>query len=242
MKRPLLLKLLPSLIAVWLLAVARPATAQNFPATVTYQGRVAVGGTNFTGTGQFKFVLLPDNVTTSLWSHDGTSTAGSEPTSSLAVPVDRGLFYVALGDTNLPGMAPLTTTVFSQGATRLRVWFSDGIGPFAAFSPDHQLNAVPYAMLAATVRPGAIDAAALDGSVDARFVNTAGDTMTGALALPPDGLFVGTNQLAVIDGRIGIGTATPTAPLTVVGPTSAGAYIFETFSGTNRVGWARKKP
>ncbi len=46
-------------------------------------------------------------------------------------------------------------------------------------------------------------------------VNRAGDTMTGALNLPSNGLAVGTNELAVSSGRVGIGTATPGETLTI---------------------------
>jgi hypothetical protein len=44
-------------------------------------------------------------------------------------------------------------------------------------------------------------------------VNKAGDTMTGTLALPSNGLVVGTNQLVVSSGNVGIGTATPISTL-----------------------------
>ena len=47
-----------------------------------------------------------------------------------------------------------------------------------------------------------------DGSVNAtRSVSTAGDTMTGLLNLPSNGLAVGTNQLVVSVGNVGMGTA-----------------------------------
>jgi trimeric autotransporter adhesin len=44
-------------------------------------------------------------------------------------------------------------------------------------------------------------------------VNRAGDTMTGALSLPSNGLAVGTSQLVVSGGNVGIGTASPTGIL-----------------------------
>ncbi|MBX2996691.1 MAG: hypothetical protein KF681_17875, partial [Bdellovibrionaceae bacterium] len=49
------------------------------------------------------------------------------------------------------------------------------------------------------------------------YVLKAGDTMTGALTLPSNGLAVGTNQLVVSGGSVGIGTASPGANLHVVG-------------------------
>ncbi|MFP5520768.1 MAG: hypothetical protein ACLGGX_12765 [Bdellovibrionia bacterium] len=43
------------------------------------------------------------------------------------------------------------------------------------------------------------------------YVEIAGDTMTGTLNLPANGLVVGTNQVVVSGGSLGIGTATPNA-------------------------------
>lgn len=54
-------------------------------------------------------------------------------------------------------------------------------------------------------------------------VNKAGGTMTGTLRLPGDGLKVGTNQLAVASGKVGIGTDTPTSALEVRGDVKLGA-------------------
>ncbi|MBX2993164.1 MAG: hypothetical protein KF681_00005, partial [Bdellovibrionaceae bacterium] len=49
------------------------------------------------------------------------------------------------------------------------------------------------------------------------YVAKAGDTMTGALNLPSNGLAVGTNQLVVSGGSVGIGTASPQSALHVNG-------------------------
>jgi N-acetylneuraminic acid mutarotase len=57
-----------------------------------------------------------------------------------------------------------------------------------------------------------------DGSAyDYRFVNVAGDTMTGTLNLPANGLVAGTNQLVLSGSNVGIGTNTPVSKLTVAG-------------------------
>ena len=48
-------------------------------------------------------------------------------------------------------------------------------------------------------------------------INKAGDTMSGALILPPDGLTAGTNQLVLVSGKVGIGTTAPGSLLTVWG-------------------------
>ena len=66
--------------------------AAQVPATVAYQGRVAVQGTNFHGTGQFKFALVSADGATTYWSHDLTSMNGGAPVSAVSLPVTRGLF------------------------------------------------------------------------------------------------------------------------------------------------------
>lgn len=54
-------------------------------------------------------------------------------------------------------------------------------------------------------------------------VSKAGDTMTGTLVLPENGLRIGTNQLAFNNGQIGIGTPAPTAALDVRGDVKLGS-------------------
>lgn len=54
-----------------------------------------------------------------------------------------------------------------------------------------------------------------------------GDTMTGVLNLPSNGLTIGTAQLVVTGGNIGIGTGSPSARLDVVGNTVVNGTIFD---------------
>jgi N-acetylneuraminic acid mutarotase len=52
---------------------------------------------------------------------------------------------------------------------------------------------------------------------DATYVNVTGDTMTGSLNLPSNGLVAGTNQLVLSGGNVGMGTSSPTQKLEVSG-------------------------
>src|SRR5580700_6439185 len=47
------------------------------------------------------------------------------------------------------------------------------------------------------------------------YVQKSGDTMTGPLALPADGLSIGSGEVTVAGGNVGIGTTTPVSPLDV---------------------------
>ncbi|MDG0816174.1 tail fiber domain-containing protein [Bdellovibrio svalbardensis] len=57
-------------------------------------------------------------------------------------------------------------------------------------------------------------------------VNKAGDTMTGTLNLASNGLVVGTTQLVVSGGNVGVGTASPGYKLDVSGTVGATAFYY----------------
>ena len=145
------LPLLP-VVAVIAAAAPFPASAQ-VPPLLHYQGRVRVSGTDFTGSGQFKFALVDGATGASLWSNDGTSAAGSQPASAVNLAVSAGLYSVFLGE-NMSALAP---SVFAVGGdVRLRVWFNDGANGWQQMSPDQRVASVGYALMAATVPNGAI--------------------------------------------------------------------------------------
>jgi hypothetical protein len=174
------------------------AVSGGAPGMISYQGQVSVGGQPFNGPGYFKFAIIDPPGTHSFWSNDGTSTAGSQPTHALTLPVANGLFNVRLGDAGL-GMPALTPAVFSDPARLLRVWFSSNNSTFALLVPDSPIVSVPYALQAQE----AMDATLLGGHPASDFMNapqylgrhwgshvdTTGDVgQYSSIAIGPDGL------------------------------------------------------
>ena len=133
------------LMGLWLCSALEPASAQ-VPHVISYQGRLSAGGTNFTGTGLFKFSLVNRDGTTTFWSNDGSSPGGAEPSQAVAAPVAQGLFTVLLGDASVSNMLPVPPNVFINTDVRLRIWFSEGSNGFARLLPDQRLAAVGYAL------------------------------------------------------------------------------------------------
>ena len=129
-----------TLILSALLISSLPLAAQ-VSQTLNYQGRVAVNGAAFTGTGQFLFALV-DAEGTVHWSSHATATS--------PVSVVNGLYSVRLGDTTLPNMAAVPSAIFSNADLRLRVLFDDGVNGLQILSPDQRLAPVGYAHRAAT--------------------------------------------------------------------------------------------
>jgi hypothetical protein len=153
------------------------------PGIITYQGRVTASGTNFTGTGYFKFALLNGANGQSLWSNNGTSVNGSEPTVRITLPADDGAFSVPLGDTTLVGMtAAIPATAFANNDVRLRVWFSAGEPAFTQLTPDQRITSAGYALRAANVVDGAISGAQLANGAIGPFQLADGSVTTPKLA------------------------------------------------------------
>ena len=149
-----------SLGILLVMAFAFAATlAAQVPSMLNYQGRIAVNGVNFSGTGQFKFALINTSGAQSFWSNDGTSIAGSQPTAAVSIDVESGIYSVKLGDTSLTNMTAVPATVFGNPNVHLRVWFNDGTNGWQQMSPDQRIAAVGYAMVANTVQDGAITSA-----------------------------------------------------------------------------------
>lgn len=164
------------------------------PQLVNCQGRVAVGAVNFNGSGQFKFALVNANGSTTYWSNDGTSTAGSQPAAVVTLAVTNGLYSVLLGDTSVANMAAISPSIWTNPDVRLRVWFSDGQDGFQQLTPDQRLAPNGYladgavtsaklaagAVSAANIAPGSIGAAQLAVGTLAAPVTTTGPTQNAA--------------------------------------------------------------
>ena len=178
-----------------LLLGALPLRAQ-VPHLLNYQGRVTVGGTNFEGTGQFKFALVNSTGSTNYWSNDG-SVAG-QPVSGVSLAVTKGLYSVLLGDTTVTGMpTSVPPLAFTNPDVRLRVWFNDGASGFQLLLPDQRIAAVGYALVAANVDP----AADVQGQ---RLVIGTNHLVSGANSTIAGGyLNAATNSAASVGGGIG---------------------------------------
>ena len=153
----------PASLAVLLLALglAGQSLPAQVPSLISYQGKLTAGGAGFNGVGQFKFALVSGSGGSTLWSNDGTSSGGAEPSQAVAVAVAQGLFSIFLGDTSLSNMLPVSWAVFTNGDARLRIWFNDGTNGFTRLSPDQRLGAVAYAMMAANLPDGALTSSKL---------------------------------------------------------------------------------
>jgi hypothetical protein len=191
-------KLLVSLITVGCLQFVVPVYAQ-VPGIINYQGRVVVGGTNFDGTGLFRFALVDGTGATNYWSNDGTAVG--QPSISVSLPVTKGLYSVLLGDTTIPNMTTsISPTAFANSNVRLRVWFNDGVHGFEQLSPDQRIAAVGYAMMAGNVPAGAtsgpgcyIVRAGTNISFGSNIAAWAGAVQSGDAAMINGGFYVVTN-------------------------------------------------
>jgi formylglycine-generating enzyme required for sulfatase activity len=165
------------------------ALTAQVPQIINYQGRVAVGdpAVNFDGSGAFKFALVGGAGPSSYWSNDGSSTVGSEPAAAVTLTVTKGLYSVLLGDSTLTNMTAIPHSVFANSDVRLRVWFDDGSTGSQLLTPDQQIAAVGYAMVAGGVQPG-VDISA--GTVTATSFSGDGSGLTNlpAVAAPPVGM------------------------------------------------------
>jgi formylglycine-generating enzyme required for sulfatase activity len=155
------------------------------PGIINYQGRVTVGGTNFTGTGSFKFALINNTGATTYWSNG---------VSAVSLTVTKGLYSVLLGDTTIANMTvPTAASVFNNSDVRLRVWFDDGVNGSQQLSPDQRLGAAGYALVASALRSGATISASTAAPA-ASVTNTTDNPAALSFATPYRTWWVGQNR------------------------------------------------
>ena len=189
------------------LVVMGSGRAFAVPSLLNHQGRIAVSGVNFNGSGQFKFALVNANGSVTYWSNDGTSTAGSQPTAAVTLTVANGLYAVLLGNTELTNMTAIAPAALEYADVRLRVWFNDGTKGFQQISPDQRLAAVPYSIKSRK----ALAADALNGLLSgdvtgAQTTTTIADaTVTGKLLTglaSTTGIVLGTDTILSAMGKL----------------------------------------
>ena len=201
------------LLAISLAGQSLPA---QVPSVISYQGKVTAANAAFNGVGQFKFALVSASGGSTLWSNDGSSSGGAEPSQAVAVAVTQGLFSIFLGDTSVSNMLPVSWAVFTNADARLRIWFNDGTNGFARLSPDQRLGATAYAMMAANVPDGALTSNKLaPGAV--LTANIANGAITSA-QLAPNSVTIP----AILDGAV---TAAKLAPGSVTAAAIAGGTV-----------------
>lgn len=209
--------LAPSLLGLFA-SLTICASAAPLGTAFTYQGRLNDGPNRANGSYDLKFTVfdLPEY-----------GFPVGPVITNREVIVSDGLFQTELdfGD-----------RVFANSS---RLWLEIGVrksgeGFYTALTPRQLFTPTPYALYspnagtaatavsaltAQTVSAGSVGIAGLDTtSVDTRYVKKTGDTMTGRLTLPDDGLSVGADRLfTTLQGNIGIGTNVPTARLHVAG-------------------------
>ncbi len=210
-----------------------PVALAAVPQMINHQGRIAVGGINYEGNGQFKFSLVNANGSATYWSNDGSGTAGAQPANSVSLAVSKGLYSVMLGDMGLANMQALPSSVFENQDVRLRVWFNDGSHGFQLITPDQRLAAAPYALAVASATSAGNFTGSLSGDVTGIQSATAisattvtGKSLTGFTSgagniTASDTILSAINKL---DGNAGLkaNSASPTFTGTVNAPAFSG--------------------
>jgi len=204
-------------------------------------------GSGYSNSPTVTIAAPPDTLAfTTLWSNDGTSLNGSEPTSAVEVAVDSGLFTVRLGDATLGNMSGFPAGLFRQPDLQLRIWFNNGLSGFSALSPTQPLAAAPYAVSALELN-GTLAASQLTGAISSNQISngsiTAAMLASGAVTASKLDSTIGVwehsgNNVYRLSGNVGVGTTAPTVRVHVdegadASPTSGGYIVAGNIAGQN---------
>ncbi|MDB6070183.1 MAG: hypothetical protein JWL81_1354 [Verrucomicrobiales bacterium] len=185
------------LAGAWLaLVIQQAGHAAPPPGILNHQGRIAVSGENFTGTGHFKFALVNAAGTVRYWSNNNSGTGGGQPTAAVQVPVSQGHYALGLGDAGLANMTVIPATVFSDNTdVRLRIWFSTNGSTFEQLTPDRRITSAGYALSAATVTDAGVARLTgnqtFTGTVNAPAFTGSGTGLSGVAILGASNTFSG---------------------------------------------------
>jgi hypothetical protein len=170
---------------------------------INYQGYLTdSGGNPINATLQMIFSIYETAV--------GGSAVWTETQPSVAIA--DGLFSVLLGSTN-----PISPQ-YLTGESYLGIQ----VGSDPEMTPRQRMVSVAYALRSIIAK----NADTLDDLDSTDFVAVTGDTMTGQLVLPANGLVAGTDQLVITGGKVGIGTTSPgTYKLNVQGGSDDGICV-----------------
>jgi hypothetical protein len=221
--------------------------AQVVPQIINYQGRITVSGSNFSGTGLFKFEIV---------NGDGSVTYWSTGPGEVAVPVSKGNYSVLLGDTslsNMPSFETMTDTG-SNADIRLRVTFNDGINGPQLLTPNQRFAAVPFAFSAnfaksAAFAQNAQNAGTLTDGTSNVLLGGGYITLDGTShAGPPHDILISPNGDVSIEHRLSTthgasfggniqigGSTTVTGGLTAYGVCSFGDTTAHSITSVNNV-------
>lgn len=113
---------------------------------VNHQGVVKVSGSPFNGTGLFRFAIVDPDTGINRWSNDSSidGATGGTPNAAVSLTVENGVYTVNLGDTTVPNMTEIPSSLFADKNLLLRIWFDDGVNGIEQLTPDHKLTPAPY--------------------------------------------------------------------------------------------------
>ena len=170
----------------------------------TFNGKVA-GVTSGTGVS----VSTTGNIATVNLATAGTAGTYAKVTTDAFGRVSAG---TTLSSTDIP---PISASLVTSGTLNTAQLPTAGnAGTYAKVTTD------AYGRVTAGTTLASSD---ITSSLGFTPINKAGDTMTGALTMPLNGLIAGTSQLVLANGNVGIGTTNPTSLLTTAGEVQIGS-------------------